>query len=46
MDGFQEPEVYTRQLVANDVDVVVLGMGVPKQHEVAHFLTISLSGRF
>ena len=42
MDGFQEPEVYTRQLVANDVDVVVLGMGVPKQHEVAHFLTNKL----
>jgi exopolysaccharide biosynthesis WecB/TagA/CpsF family protein len=42
MDGFQEPEVYTRQLVANDVDVVVLGMGVPKQHEVAHFLANNL----
>jgi exopolysaccharide biosynthesis WecB/TagA/CpsF family protein len=42
MDGFQEPEVYTRQLVANDVDVVVLGMGVPKQHEVAHFLANKL----
>ena len=42
MDGFQEPEVYTRQLVTNEVDVVVLGMGVPKQHEVALFLTKKL----
>jgi exopolysaccharide biosynthesis WecB/TagA/CpsF family protein len=42
MDGFQEPEVYSRQLVTNEVDVVVLGMGVPKQHEVALFLTNKL----
>ena len=42
MDGFQEPEVYTRHLVTNEVDVVVLGMGVPKQHDVALFLTKKL----
>jgi len=42
MDGFQAPEVYRRQLVTNEVDVVVLGMGVPKQHEVAVFLTNKL----
>lgn len=42
MDGFQEPEVYAHQLVINEVDVVVLGMGVPKQHEVALFLTNKL----
>jgi exopolysaccharide biosynthesis WecB/TagA/CpsF family protein len=42
MDGFQEPEVYRRQLVTNKVDVVVLGMGVPKQHVLAVFLTNKL----
>jgi exopolysaccharide biosynthesis WecB/TagA/CpsF family protein len=38
VDGFQEAETYVRELTTHDADLVVLGMGVPKQEKVALLL--------
>lgn len=38
MDGFQDPQTYVECLKGLDVDLVVLGMGMPKQEGVAALL--------
>ncbi len=38
MDGFQDLEAYARALETHDVELVVLGMGVPKQERTASFI--------
>ncbi|MFL9993138.1 WecB/TagA/CpsF family glycosyltransferase [Paraburkholderia sediminicola] len=38
MDGFQDPQAYVKCLDGLDVDLVVLGMGMPKQEGVAALL--------
>ncbi|MFA4995219.1 MAG: WecB/TagA/CpsF family glycosyltransferase [Bdellovibrionales bacterium] len=43
MDGFQEPEDYLKQLTKHEADLVILGMGVPKQEEVAFYLASRLT---
>lgn len=37
-DGFQNSKDYLKRLKNTDVDVVILGMGMPKQEELANFL--------
>jgi exopolysaccharide biosynthesis WecB/TagA/CpsF family protein len=44
MDGFQEMEAYARQLTEHKVELVILGMGVPKQEKVAAHLLEMLPG--
>jgi exopolysaccharide biosynthesis WecB/TagA/CpsF family protein len=38
MDGFQDPHAYLERLEGLDVDLVILGMGMPKQESVAALL--------
>jgi exopolysaccharide biosynthesis WecB/TagA/CpsF family protein len=43
MDGFQEPQAYLERLDGLEVDLVVLGMGMPKQEGIATLLAAHLA---
>lgn len=43
MDGFQPEEAYAARLAETAVDLIVLGMGVPKQEKVASHLERALT---
>lgn len=43
MDGFQDPQAYVDRLKGLDVDLVILGMGMPKQEGVAALLADHLA---
>lgn len=38
IDGFQPEDAYASKLISTDVELIVLGMGVPKQEKVAAIL--------
>ncbi|WP_162600768.1 WecB/TagA/CpsF family glycosyltransferase [Paraburkholderia sp. C35] len=42
LDGFESPQAYVDRLDGIHVDLVVLGMGMPRQEHVASFLSTSL----
>ena len=45
VDGFQAPEAYLEALEEKPADLVVLGMGMPKQERVAQLLKAGLGSR-
>ena len=44
MHGFVEPEVYVEKILPTQAELIILGMGMPKQEQVAMLLARRLTG--